>query len=401
MLATTWLKDAAVESYITLFSRDGRRIRSADIDDACRCRPSDDRAHVRAALNWLCRAHDVGTDDGVSAMYSLMEGWTGSYPEVTGYIVPTFYDAAELLGDEHLASRAAAMTDWLLSLQLSNGAFPGSFVGRLTDARVFNTGQVIFGLIRTAEKTGQFGYLEAATRAGDWLVSVQDANGCWTKSTLNGIPHTYNVRTAWSLARLAEVTGESRFYEAAIANATWAVRQQYPSGWFVNNAFVNNCATVSLHTLCYCMRGLLEIGAMSEPRHHESADMIASATRAADALLAVWKRDGNMAGTFDAQWSSPDDWRCIPGEAQLAIVWMRLYQISGEDKYRSAAVELLDHVKSTQFMEPDNLDLDGGLSGSLPINAPYERYCLVSWGSKFLIDALILKGRASGEHPIG
>lgn len=398
MPATPWLKNAAVETYITLCSRDGRRIRSADTEVACRCRPGDDRAHLRAALNWLCRAHDVGTDDGVAAVFSLMEGWTGSYPEVTGYIIPTFHDAAEVLGDDQLASRATEMADWILSLQLPSGAFPGSFVGRLTGARVFNTGQIIFGLIRTADETNHVGYLEAATRAGNWLVSIQDADGSWRDSTLDGIEHTYNVRTAWSLARLGEVTGERRFRDAAISNANWTVRQQCPSGWFEKNAFSRNREVVTLHTLCYCMRGLLEIGVMSENRSAGSEDFIESATRAADALLAIWKRVGDVAGTFDSQWSSPDEWRCIPGEAQLAIVWMRLAQISGEHKYWTAAVELLERVKSAQFMDHGNSDLDGGITGSLPINAPYERYCLVSWGPKFLIDALILKDNASDEH---
>ena len=81
----------------------------------------------------------------------------------------------------------------------------------------------------------------------------------------------------------------------------------------------------------------------------------------------------------------------------MAIVWMRLSHILGERKYALAAAELLEHVKSAQFMDRRNGDLDGGLSGSLPINAPYERYCLVSWGPKFLIDALILKERVSSE----
>ena len=330
-----------------------------------------------------------------------MEGWTGSYPEVTGYIVPTLYDAAEVLGDEQLASRAAEMTDWVLTLQLPDGAFPGSFVGRLSDARVFNTGQIIFGLMRTADKTGQRGYLEAAIRAGNWLVSIQDTDGCWRTSTLNGIPHAYNVRTAWSLARLAEVTGETRFRDAAVANARWTVRQQCPSGWFEKNAFVSNCDVVTLHTLCYCVRGLLEIGAMLENRTPECADLVASATHAADALHIAWTRDGAIAGTFGADWSSPDEWRCIPGEAQLAIVWMRLFQVTGAHKYWTAAVDLLERVKSAQFMDQGNADLDGGITGSLPINAPYERYCLVSWGPKFLIDALILKESASDDDRFG
>jgi len=339
----------------------------------------------------------MGSDDGVSAMFSLLQGWMGSYPEVTGYIIPTLFDAAELLDDANLTSRAVAMADWLLSLQQSNGAFPGSFIGRLTEARVFNTGQIIFGLIRTAQTTGHAGYLHAAERAGDWLISIQDPTGSWSRCTLNGIEHAYNIRTAWGLAELADVTGHARFREAAIANADWTVAQQCPTGWFRTNTFAGHGHSATLHTICYCIRGLLEVAERLKLRGAPSRHIATSAQRAADSLLGTWNDTRALCGSFQSDWSSPSRWRCLPGEAQLAIVWMRLGQLSGDERYVTAAVELLERVKAGQIMQPSNPDLDGAVSGALPIHAPYERYCLVSWGAKFLIDALILKERIAGE----
>jgi len=72
---------------------------------------------------------------------------------------------------------------------------------------------------------------------------------------------------------------------------------------------------------------------------------------------------------------------------------MRLGELTTDSGYVTAAAGLLEHVKAAQFPDTDTPDIHGGLSGSLPIHAPYERYCLVSWGAKFLIDAIIMKER--------
>src|SRR5207244_2120129 len=59
--------------------------------------PSDTEA-LHAAAAWLCRAQDASTDGGVSGRYLLSRGWTSSYPETTGYIVPTLLALATALG---------------------------------------------------------------------------------------------------------------------------------------------------------------------------------------------------------------------------------------------------------------------------------------------------------------
>ena len=49
-------------------------------------------AVVDAAIEWLCAAQDrsKSNDGGVARDYSLLADWASSYPETTGYIIPTF-----------------------------------------------------------------------------------------------------------------------------------------------------------------------------------------------------------------------------------------------------------------------------------------------------------------------
>ena len=49
-----------------------------------------DEDHLRAAAQWLAAAQDSQSDGGIAGRYQLGRGWTSSYPETTGYIVPTF-----------------------------------------------------------------------------------------------------------------------------------------------------------------------------------------------------------------------------------------------------------------------------------------------------------------------
>src|SRR5882762_7277039 len=71
------------------------------------------RPHLLAALEWLAAAQDVTGDGGVARGYSIAwnpyfksRGWQPGYPETTGYIIPTLYEAAQHLDRPDLAARA-------------------------------------------------------------------------------------------------------------------------------------------------------------------------------------------------------------------------------------------------------------------------------------------------------
>ena len=386
---TAWVgraKTRVLEAVIFLRSPVGRATRSRDLDGLPRCEPADDRDHIAAALDWICAAQDAGDDDGVAAMYSFVQGWIGSYPETTGYIIPTMFDAARFMDEPDYAARASRMAEWVLTQQFDNGAFPGSFKGSQGPPRVFNTGQVLLGLLAAARELEDERYLDAARRAGDWLVSVQDDDGCWRRFTFNDIPHTYNVRVAWAVGLLGKASGDERYVEAALKNATWARSQQQPGGWLANNEFYETDTAPLLHTISYSLRGLVELGMLTG-----RSELVEASAEGANGLKRVWREMGRIPGTSRSDWSSDASWRCLPGEAQLSIVWLELARATGDDSFETAANELLDSTKAMHFTRETDPALRGGVSGSYPVNAPYERYCLVNWGPKFLIDALILR----------
>ena len=51
--------------------------------------------HIAAAVDWLMNAQKANNDGGVSAMYSLIDGWHPSYVETTGYVISTIFNYAE------------------------------------------------------------------------------------------------------------------------------------------------------------------------------------------------------------------------------------------------------------------------------------------------------------------
>ncbi|GMU22718.1 MAG: hypothetical protein AMXMBFR13_28030 [Phycisphaerae bacterium] len=384
-----WARTAAMQGFISLCSPDARKILLDDRAGQPRCSPYDDREHLQAALAWILHAQDCSADGGVAAMYSFVEGWIGSYPETTGILVPTLFNAAAHLGREELVDRAVDMIEWLLTQQQEDGAFQGGFVGSPGPARVCSTGQILRGLVRAVNELNDGLYRDAACRAGDWLIAVQDPDGGWSRRTLNGIAHAYNVRTAWSLLQLAQETGELRYHDAAISNADWTLAQQCPSGWFRQNTFTSDTEAASLESIAATIEGLLEIGSATQ-----CSAYIEAARAAAFALHGIWIHNHYLPGTFREDWASSTSWRCLPGEAHLAWVWLRLDQINERREFTAAALELIERLKSAQFINEELEYLHGSVSGSYPLDGAYERYCLVNWGPKYLIDALLLKAHA-------
>src|SRR5262249_26020243 len=123
------------------------RILSRDLFSVRSAKRLPPREHLEATMEWLCRAHDAA-GGGVSAGSSLAKGWLPSYPETTGYLIPTFFDYARFSGNNEFRQRACAMADWELDIQLVSGAVPqcGAPDGsKSAEPAAFDTGQVILG----------------------------------------------------------------------------------------------------------------------------------------------------------------------------------------------------------------------------------------------------------------
>jgi len=344
--------------------------------------------HLRAAIDWLCLAQDVRDDKpdagGVSAGWSFEDGWLPSYPETSGYIVETFLAAATTLKRPDLLARAQRIIDWELSIQDADGAFPGHFGEPGSRPVIFNTGQIMHGMLAGYLQLGRPECLESAARAGHWLVRHQDPDGCWRKFEHNGVPHTYNTRGTWALLATALVVGDRKLRAAAIRNLDWALEQQHESGWFANNAFIPERDPFT-HTIAYCTRGLLESGVLlGEGRYLDAA------IKAARVLAKIQRQDGWLAGTYGSAWRPSATYCCLTGVAQMSVNWTRLAQAAGLEQLRSNARSAILFLKRSQRLEATHPNCTGAIAGSFPIWGAYSRFEFPNWAAKFFADALMM-----------
>jgi len=357
--------------------------------DRRRPRPSvlPPESHLLAAESWLCRAHDVNADGGVSYGYSIRGGWRPSYPETSGYIATTFFRLARDR-DPAYFDRALRIVSWLLAIQNGDGSFANPRYGR--EGIVFDTGQVLFALVRGYELTGDPAILAAARAAATWLTRIADGDLRWTRNEHLGTPHVYNTRTAWALLRMNQVEPDPARERVARANLDWALAEQLPNGLFQHCAFRPGQAPFT-HTIAYTTRGLLESGFLLAERRY-----IQAAERCAHAILLQMNDEGHLPATIATDGRATSSSCCLTGNCQFAIVWARLHGLGGDDRYRRGVMRALQFVMSTQLLQGADANVRGAIKGSQPVWGRYACLSYPNWATKFFIDAMWLRRELAG-----
>ena len=353
---------------------------------------------LRSVVDWIFRAQRP--DGGIAAYYSLLTGYSESYPEVTGYIIPTLYDFGRLTGDLVARHAIYLATDWLVSLQTTSGAFPAglhrSAGGPASDAQpsVFNTGQILQGLVRahaetqTAMRNAKI--LKSAVAAGDWLAAIQQADGSWTgPAAYQGTAHTYYSMVSWALAQLAAESGNPRHAAAADRNIDWVLAHVQPSGWIDGINLRGHPAY--LHFIAYVIQGTLECGIL-----RQRDDAIHAATKTAWVLLRKFETHKRLLGTYEPDFKGGQRFACLTGNAQMSCIWLRLFEVTGDLRYLNAALKMNEMLKQL-LPAKGRRGVVGGVAGSYPIWGAYQPMRFISWGCKFLADALMLEQRLTRE----
>lgn len=344
---------------------------------------------VEAATEWLCRAQTCSktADGGVARHYSLIDGWGASYPETTGYIVPTLFSAAERTANEEYLGCARKMLDWLLRIQMPCGGFQGGTVlDRPVVPVTFNTGQVLMGLADGSKRFGE-PYHSATIRAADWLVGCQDADGAWRRNespfALAG-DKTYHTHTAWGLLEAASATRSEKFAEAGMRNIRWALGKLQDNGWFEDCCLTDPTQPLT-HTLGYALRGIIE-----GYRFSQDERLLDAAIRSANGFLSAQRADGAIPGRLDRKLKGTVPWVCLTGNVQIAHCWLQLSQLTGERLYRDAAGAANQYVRRTIDVE-GSPETTGAVRGSYPISGGYGTYQYLNWAAKFFVDANVLE----------
>jgi len=349
--------------------------------------------HLVAAIVWLVRAQDATQDGGLSRGFSLVRhphfdryGWQPSYPETTGYIIPTLYAAAARLARPDLAARAERAARWEIDIQLPTGAVRGGVIGEPESPAVFNTGQVLLGWLAAFQESENGRFADAARRAASYLTAMLDGDGHWRRGNsrfARADTTLYNTRTAWALAEAGVRLDVDAFTDAAARNLQAAAELQASNGW-LPFCCLTDPERPLLHTLAYAIRGLLEGGrVIGDPR------LLRAAALAAGALAETVRADGWMSGRYRADWSPAVRWSCLTGQAQMANNWIRLATITGDQKWLEPVPVVLGFLKRTQNRSSREPGLRGGIKGALPVGGAYGAYEVLSWATKFFADALM------------
>ncbi len=340
---------------------------------------------VRAAMDWLVRAQDksASQDGGVARDFSLIKGWATSYPETTGYIVPTILEGARRKVRPDLRERGRRMLDWMVSIQFPEGGFQGGKIDSTPVVPVtFNTGQILIGLAAGVAEFGE-SYVEPTERAAAWLADTMDDDGCWRNfPTPFAAPgeKAYETHVSWGLFEAERVRPGKGYGDAGLKNVSWALTKQRPNGWFDSNCLTMPSAPLT-HTIGYVLRGVLEGYRLSEDRN-----LLTAAQKTADGVLSAIGPDGYLPGRLDADWQPAVSWVCLTGSVQIAHCWLMLYGYTGNEAYRDAAFAANAYVRRTIRMT-GNEDQLGAVKGAFPVDGGYGSYEYLNWAAKFFIDS--------------
>lgn len=339
-----------------------------------------DNKRVAAAQKWILNSISACDFRGSSALYHPINGWERAYPETTGYLIPTFLQTAQKNDRNKWLKIAKDCGDWLCSIQLENGHFPGGVGGTLSP-NIFDTGQILLGLTHLWEWTKYERYLLAIQKSLNVLVGQLSVDGSWKADAYldNYIP-TYYTRVIWAILhanqylRIPDV-------EKKMKNAL-----AYNESCINENGTVRNWAfgpgePAFTHTIAYVIRGFLECGLLLKESRY--IDLAESLTRT---LLTHLDKHGQMAGSYDEDWNGDFSFICIPGHFQMVIILNKLFNLKKEQQYREAALRLFNTAQEKQFLIPLK-GIYGGFAGSGPIWGKYLRGKLPNWAVKFYLDA--------------
>lgn len=300
------------------------------------------------AITWILN-HSI-TNEGIINNTNLKK----SYPEVTGYYIPTLIR----WGYRDLA---VSYAKWLCSVQKPEGSWCDT---NDTTPYVFDTAQILKGLLSVKELLP--GVESHIIKGCDWLLSNIHENGRMTtpstdawgtdENTCSELIHLYCLSP---LLQAAEVYHRPEYEEAAYRVLSY----------YKENAMdkIMNFSLLS-HFYAYVMEALVDMGETELAR------------QAMNNISHYQKKSGAVPAYHHV------DWVCSTGLFQLALVWFRL----GDLERGNAAFRYACSLQNES----------GGWFGSYVSEEngketnTYFPASEISWAVKYFLDALYYKNLA-------
>ena len=256
-----------------------------------------------------------------SRLYNPFSGWSLMYPETTGYIIPTFLTYGEKFKKETVIKKAIKMADWLLSIQNNDGSFPGGlFKKGLIRKSIFNSSQIIIGLVNIYNKTRDDKYLESSIKCAQWIVGNQNNDGSFSKYNYkNDYTPSYYTRVSWPLLMVWKLNGNEKLKDAAIKTLELIYNRKLKNGFIKHSGFKMN-SYAFIHTIAYVIRGFFEADQILKINKYEKI-----AISWADIIMKKFEINGKLPAAYYYDYRGLKKSECLTGYCQLAIIWLKIF----------------------------------------------------------------------------
>jgi hypothetical protein len=123
---------------------------------------------------------------------------------------------------------------------------------------------------------------------------------------------------------------------------------------------------------------------------------LAVVERAAGEIATRLEELGWFPGVLDSDWRRRANYACVTGAAQMALLWMQLFDERRARRSWDAAGSASVAAEGAQAMRGSTPGILGGIPGSDPVWGAYSRFAYPNWEAKFFADALLEKRRLMG-----
>jgi len=354
--------------------------------------PSFDQS-LRNTVQWIDASFKSRGDGGSSAYYFLGHGWKGSYPETTGYIIPTLYNYSHYVNEPYWSVLAKKAAEWLISIQSEEGGWQGLQIGVKCELRIFNTAMILDGLIAAYKEEKDEIYLNSAVKGAKWILSKMDANGLFKENTPVPGGSAGDMLVLACMLNVIQYMpkDEQANYTPAIIRSLHAHLQlQTENGWFSKCNFADSYpGTALLHHVGYTLDGLIVSSELLDDDTYCKAGL-----KLAKKLLEKFESEKTLPAYINSDWTSHYDLGgkyslCLTGLSQVAISFHKIAKLSGELAYAKAADAIILQVATISNWRSREKGLNYGVAGSYPISGNYQKNKVVNWAAKYHAESIL------------
>ena len=340
---------------------------------------------LKLSIGWIKKSVDSRTGGSRAHRY-LGGAWGKPYPATTGYIIPTLLEYHTNYLDDEVKEIALKMGDWLIGLQYPDGSFPGGQINSLKPSgyipSVFNTAQIIDGLVALYKHTGELKWKNSAVSAANWLAAGVDDGGCWNIGNYkSGFNPSYYTQVVWPMLQAWQLCNDESVLLKSKLVIERIIGLKNDFGVIEDWGFKKGEEAFT-HTIAYTIRGIQESSKIlcEEKRLYnilnESLEKI---------IRKVELTNGKLPGLYNSRFKKAGTFSCLTGNSQLAICLMEYYEFDGDIRILNPVFKLIDYVMSRQrrFL---NI---GGIPGSYPIWGKYMIFRFPNWAVKYHAESLM------------